>query len=325
MVTKYFDVPFANSGDKTTIPDASQPSGDVSFQEGWTPDYAKDQTTDPNAKDVPRQSENYFKFVVTEAIKELQEYGSKPYSNLVNYPVGAHVPGSDNFWYVATAANGPDTSVVDPVGDVSGTWRLTGESPDLKVITSSGSYNKPDGLKFIEVIVIGAGGGGGGASAGNNNAVGGSGGGTSIKRILASALSASETLTIGSGGNGGDVSGTDGSPGGTSSFGTHCSATGGNGGPGATSTIQKGSLPAGIGSGGDIDFSGSAARGVGVDSSISGGGGGSFYGGMSRDLNGGTVNAADYGSGGSGADSTAGVGQTGGNGSDGIIVIKEFF
>ena len=122
MVAKYFGTPFANSGDKTTIPDASQPSGDVSFEDGWTPDYSKNQVTDPNAKDIPRQSENYFKFVVTEALKEIQEYGSKPYDDLVNYPVTAIVLGSDGVLYTCQIANGPATSVVDPVGDGSGTW-----------------------------------------------------------------------------------------------------------------------------------------------------------------------------------------------------------
>lgn len=124
MVTKYFETPFANTGDKTTIPDASQPSGDVSFEDGWTPDYAKDQATDIDAKDVSRQSENYFKFTVTEALKEIQENGFKPYDALVNYPVGAVTPGSDDILYKCLIANGPASTVVDPVGDVSGTWSL---------------------------------------------------------------------------------------------------------------------------------------------------------------------------------------------------------
>lgn len=124
MVTKYFETPFANTGDKTTIPDALQPSGDVSFEEGWSPDYEKDQATDPDAKDVSRQSENYFKFTVTEALKEIQENGFKIYDALVNYPVGAITPGSDTILYKCLIVNGPDTSVVDPVGDVTGTWTL---------------------------------------------------------------------------------------------------------------------------------------------------------------------------------------------------------
>jgi hypothetical protein len=128
MATKYFETPFANSGDKTSIPDASQPSGNVSFEEGWGPDYAKDQATDPTAKDIPRQSENYFKFTVTEALKEIQERGFKPYDPLVNYPVGAFIPGSDNILYKSAIKNGPAVDflpVVDPVGDLTGTWETS--------------------------------------------------------------------------------------------------------------------------------------------------------------------------------------------------------
>lgn len=122
MTTKYFSIPFANSGDKTSIPDASQPSGSVSFEDGWTPDYEKDQATDPDAKDVSRQNENYFKFSVTESLKEIQEIGFKPYDPLVNYPIGASTFGSDGLNYKADIANGPATSVVNPVGDLTGTW-----------------------------------------------------------------------------------------------------------------------------------------------------------------------------------------------------------
>jgi len=125
MTSKYFGVPFANAGDKTTIPDASQPSGDVSFTDGYTPDYEKNQATDPEAKDVPRQSENYFKFSITEAMKEIQERGGKVYDPVVNYLVGGIIIGSDNNFYRCLIKNGPDSSfvpVVDPVGDATGTW-----------------------------------------------------------------------------------------------------------------------------------------------------------------------------------------------------------
>ena len=120
----YFSIPFANTGDQTVIPQPSQPSGDVSMEEGWTPDYALDQATDPNAKDIPRQSENWFKNVVTDALKELQEVGFKPYSALVNYPVPAFTVGSDGLLYKCLIVNGPASSVVDPVGDLTSTWKV---------------------------------------------------------------------------------------------------------------------------------------------------------------------------------------------------------
>lgn len=121
-MTKYFGVPFANSGDKSTVLDPSQPDGTVNFEDGWTVDYSLDQATDPNAKDIPRQGENYLKFVITEALKELQEYGFKVYAADVNYPVGSVTLGSDNNLYQAHIANGPSSTVVDPVADLTGTW-----------------------------------------------------------------------------------------------------------------------------------------------------------------------------------------------------------
>ncbi len=122
-MAKYIKVAFATSGDTSPVPDGTQPDGSVSFNEGWSPDYAKDQATDPEAKDIPRQSENYLKLIMTDGIKELQELGFKIYDNEVNYPVKARVVGVTGLTYIAEIANGPELlPIVDPVGDVTGTW-----------------------------------------------------------------------------------------------------------------------------------------------------------------------------------------------------------
>jgi hypothetical protein len=44
------------------------------------------------------------------------------WTNLAEYPIGGYAKGSDNLLYYAAIANGPSSSIVDPVGDVSGTW-----------------------------------------------------------------------------------------------------------------------------------------------------------------------------------------------------------
>lgn len=44
------------------------------------------------------------------------------YANSVDYPIGATVRGSDGIAYRCLIANGPASSVVDPVGDVTDTW-----------------------------------------------------------------------------------------------------------------------------------------------------------------------------------------------------------
>lgn len=46
------------------------------------------------------------------------------YSNLIDYGVGATVKGTNGIKYQCLIANGPSSSVVDPVGDVTGTWQF---------------------------------------------------------------------------------------------------------------------------------------------------------------------------------------------------------
>lgn len=106
--------------------------------------------------------------------------------------------------------------------------------------TSSGSFTKASypGLRAVRIRCQGGGGAGGGAAvtgAGSASSGGGGQGGVYAEAwILASALSASETVTRGAGGTG--VSGGTGNNGGTSSFGAHCSASGGAGGQTNSST-----------------------------------------------------------------------------------------
>lgn len=58
-MTKFYQQPFAASGDTgTAIPEAVQPSGSVSYAQGFGPDYSREQGVDPLAKDVPRDVTN---------------------------------------------------------------------------------------------------------------------------------------------------------------------------------------------------------------------------------------------------------------------------
>ena len=75
-MTRYYETPFANVGDRTDIPNAVQPSGGVSYTQGYGSDYELDLATDPSAKAFPRDQNNQFCFDLTENIQQFQQYGS---------------------------------------------------------------------------------------------------------------------------------------------------------------------------------------------------------------------------------------------------------
>ena len=96
-----------------------------------------------------------------------------------------------------------------------------------QVFESSGTYTKPAGIKRVKVYVTGGGGGGAGGNPNWNNGGAGGAGGTAIEIIDVSNVS-TVAVTVGVGGansghNGGNANG-----GGTSSFGSYCSAAGGH-------------------------------------------------------------------------------------------------
>ncbi|MCJ2228276.1 MULTISPECIES: hypothetical protein [Providencia] len=74
-MTKIFKIPFATQGDRTSIPDDVQADGAVSYTQGYSYDYERDQQTDPAAKDIEREKMNGMFHDITEAIGELQSFG----------------------------------------------------------------------------------------------------------------------------------------------------------------------------------------------------------------------------------------------------------
>lgn len=95
---KFYRFNFAENGDLTSIPDDSQPSGFVSYEEGWTNDYQLEVGVDPQAKPIDRQKHNQiFKDLCTN-IKQYTLFGypewvpaAKNGGVAVDYDAGATV------------------------------------------------------------------------------------------------------------------------------------------------------------------------------------------------------------------------------------------
>lgn len=263
--------------------------------------------------------------------------------NAGGYGINIAASSCDNNQIIAPAF---DNNTSGNIND-SGTNTTSLPLNDIQIFTSSGTWTKPAGAKFVRVVAVGAGGGGGGGrgdTAGNRRQGGtGGGGGAIVEKIFrASDLSSTVSITVSTapaGGAGGSTAnGSVGTNGGNSSFGTYLIAYGGGGGGGGTNANQiirggsgGGSGGAGIVGGGTTDILGGFPASVAGAVGISGQGAGagvisatSEYGGASggaslddAGLSAGTAGGASiFGSGGGGA----GGGVTGANaGSAGLI------
>lgn len=97
-MAKFWRTPFASTGDKTVIPDATQPDGSVSNSTGYTPDYALEYV-DPNSKDIERAKLNWLMFAITEALGEIQGNGAPLWQSAGQpYGINAVVRHNDAVW-----------------------------------------------------------------------------------------------------------------------------------------------------------------------------------------------------------------------------------
>ena len=144
----YFDTVFAASGDTAVVPDAAQPSGAVSYTQGFSAPYSL-APSNPSALLVPRTSFNQIIKDITTAIQNWQQNAFPPFittamNNGSPYPYGQYVvvnrggtlyqslianntdtPPTSN-WAVFTGGAGGSTGF--STGDAKLTWKTSPDS-----------------------------------------------------------------------------------------------------------------------------------------------------------------------------------------------------
>lgn len=254
--------------------------------------------------------------------------GTDPVINSTTFPVGATVMIKLNDYNSAAIVNSGSFTVTGSganyfeVTNASGSAQSNitiGSVGFLRVATNE-AWSKPAGLKYAVVEVVGGGGGAGGTTTGSECTAGGGGGGYARETIAAASLGATETVTVGGGGRGGLHTGGTGITGGTSSFGSHVSATGGAGG-----TKDGNGGAGGVGSGGDVNSTGSGG-GIGQATGTQPGNGGDSYfgGGAPAASNATNNNGGNYGGGGGGIVGSGGD-EGGSFGGSGVVVVTEYY
>lgn len=103
-MTAFIKTPFADSGDKTTVPDTDS-AGNVNWAQGFPGDYSKDPDTDASAKRIEREDFNGLVNQITKAINEIQINGVAPFitaadngGSAFSYGAGAIVFYNKGLW-----------------------------------------------------------------------------------------------------------------------------------------------------------------------------------------------------------------------------------
>lgn len=224
----------------------------------------------------------------------------------------------------------------------------TGMMTKIIPFAAAGNFNYVPSAGLISAIIelVAAGGGGGGvgdSTGGIYYGAGGGSGGYSRRAVTPAMIGASINVTVGAGGNGSTPTGTGGTGGQTyvgASFATAiCAATGGAGGPGATSALPSTGGAGGsvTGAVGDVVVPGNPGSAAGTTTTASGvfhygggNGGDSFFGGAGRgsgssgvgnSVVGGAGSVGGGGGGAHGIETT--TARNGGAGGAGFVVITE--
>lgn len=113
---RYIASPFATSGDRDEVPMAAQPSGQVSYVQGYGADYSLDPDTDPEARRIERRLFNSLFFDLSTAVKQWQDQAFPQWfpatDRTAGYPLGAVVVGPTGSLFASRVANNTDATTV---------------------------------------------------------------------------------------------------------------------------------------------------------------------------------------------------------------------
>ena len=283
------------------------------------------QTVAPNTSVTPTQPNNIANksyvdgvaiaggVIASNAITGIQRVASSTQFNGINatttaYAIPSYLASTTASSSSIIVATLPSTGLID--ASFLPTFAQSVNVQTFTATSTTNTWTKPNGAKFVEIVLIGGGGGGGGGTNGSTGGSGGGGGGRSVTFLPASILGTTENVIVGAGGPGG-TSGVSGTIGTSTSFGNWLLAGGGSPGTagipvqaggkggigiaqGSTGSAGTAGTAAGLGgaSGGGSTSSGSGTNGGdGYQYGAAGGGAGGSQGGSSNGGTGGNQNS----------------------------------
>ena len=237
--------PFADSGDKNSIPDSSGSIGFASWQEGFP---AITGTPFAQGGVAPKRADfNGIFNALSAATVWAQQGGVYAYDATTDYEIGNLAVESGTL-YICKTANGPGSAVKDPATDTTETYwgkvyPQNGTFNRMFFSQISGSYTAPY-TGVYRITLKGGGGGGGGAYTTKKFGGGGGGEGGTLVFYVTLNKSSSYPYIIGAGGAAGENQASASAPmggnGGTSSFNNAYSISGGEGGKNAANASTGG-------------------------------------------------------------------------------------
>jgi hypothetical protein len=327
----YLRFPWATSnGDKVEPPAEEQVDDSVSYEEGFSARYSEDPATSGTARRIERNEYNGALFRYSTEIQQYQENGFPDFipsgengGSPFSYPLNAILRQGTSIFQSNTAANvttPPDASW----DEISNTLKTN--IPTQQTFTANGTWNRPTGVKYIVLKIIG-GGGGGGSTSSVSNRPGGGGGGGYIEETIDVTSIASASVVIGAAGAAASAGNNNGGNGGNTVWNGTLTASGGDGGllGGSASGIITKSGRGGAVSGGSANSVSAVGDDGGppansVDTASGHGGGNTLYG-INEGVTFGAGDTAEgHGVGGSGS----GAVTSGGAGSAGVVMVTEY-